>query len=107
MITRHSTKHGPDALVLLLKLREMHSARCKRGETFAITPHAMVRSEVIPGWTRERYVNARDVLLGIELIVKLRPFRQNCGRRQAAQYALAEFIDRFAKQTATQGAGGR
>ena len=52
-----------NALPLLVKFRVKHSYRCARGETFVICPFAMARDQVIPRWTRERYENARDLLI--------------------------------------------
>lgn len=86
----HSPKHGPDALALLLKLRVLHAARCRRGETFCLTPRSMAQHNVVIGWTRERFQKARDVLLETGEIVQEAPFRRKGGKRQAAQYRLAK-----------------
>lgn len=97
---RISPKHGPDALVLLLKLRAVHTARCRRGESFCLTPQSMANKGVLIGWTRERFQNARDVLLEAGMIVQVAPFRRNGGQRQGAQYRLAT------KSADGDGAGG-
>jgi hypothetical protein len=97
---RISPKHGPDALVLLLRLRAAHSARCRRDETFCLTPRAMANADVIFGWSRERFQNARDVLLEAGMIVRVAPFRRNGGQRQGARYRLAT------KSADGDGAGG-
>ena len=62
-LCRLSPRLGPDAMALLLMLQAQHTARCRRGETFSITPRSMAAHGVIPGWTRERYERARDLLL--------------------------------------------
>ena len=76
------------AHTLLTRLKMEHSARCARGETFAICPKAMERDQVLPGWTRERYEKARDLLLEARLIKRVRPFQVVKGVRYAAQYSL-------------------
>jgi hypothetical protein len=98
-LCQHSPKHGPDALALLLKLRVLHTARCRRGETFCLTPRSMAEHNVVSGWTRERIQKARDVLLQTGKIVRMVPFRRKGGKRQAAQYRLA-------KHDESGGAGG-
>jgi hypothetical protein len=80
---------GPDAYTLLAHLRVSHSLRCRRGETFSITPKAMSRHNVIPGWGRERYERARDLLLLAGLIMLVTPFSNTAEGRRAAQYTLA------------------
>ena len=87
-LCRHSPRHGPDALVLLLKLRALHAARCRRGETFGLTPRSMAEHNVVIGWTRERFEKARDVLLETGEIARVAPFRRRGGNREAAQYVL-------------------
>lgn len=82
-------KYASDAFFLLARLRTDHGARCKRGETFAITPVAMARGKVIPGWTRERYERARNILLEAGLITLVSGFSNAAHGRQAAQYRLA------------------
>jgi len=89
-LCRISPKHSPDALVLLLKLRAAHSARCRRDETFCLTPRSMANAGVIEGWSRERFEHARDVLLEAGLIVLVSPFRRIGGQHQAAQYRFAK-----------------
>ena len=78
-------KRGPDAFGLLQVLRDEHSARCRRGETFQITAKSMAFSDVMPGWTRERYENARDLLIRGNLIERVQSFKRNSadGRRPA------------------------
>lgn len=96
-------KRASDALLLLLTLRAKHSARCQRGETFSITPKAMADSDVIGGWTRERYQCARDLLLQAGLLVQIRGFQAGGGGRTAAQYTLLDW--HFEKATSTRGGG--
>src|SRR5262249_2091983 len=79
---------GPDAYTFLAHLRVSHSLRCRRGETFSITPKAMSRDNVIPGWSRERYERARDLLLLAGLITLVTPFSNTAEGRRAAQYTL-------------------
>ena len=89
-LCRHSPRHGPDALVLLLKLRAFHAARCRRGETFCLTPRSMAEHNVVIGWTRERFEKARDVLLETGEIARVAPFRRKGANREAAQYVLVK-----------------
>jgi hypothetical protein len=71
-----STRYGGDASMLLGKLRIKHTKRVFRGETFCICPDAMAREQTLPTWRRERYENARDVLLEAGLIVTVSPYKQ-------------------------------
>jgi hypothetical protein len=88
-LSRLSRRNAPDALMLLTKLRIKHSAACRRGETFCITPKAMAKADVIPGWTRERYENARGLLLLAGLVEKVSDFKMTAEGRVGAQYRLA------------------
>ena len=82
-------KHGPDAFVLLQVLRDEHSARCRRGETFSITPAAMAKASVIPGWTRERFEHSRDLLLTGHYIERVVDFKRNSAAgRRAGEFRL-------------------
>ena len=82
-------KHGPDAFVLLQVLRDEHSARCRRGETFSITPTAMAKAGSIPGWTRERFEHARDLLLAAGYIERVVDFKRNSAAgRLAGEFRL-------------------
>ena len=92
-LCRLSSRLGPDAMALLLMLQAQHTARCRRGETFAITPRAMADHEVIPGWPRERYERARDLLLEAGLVVLVSPHIRK--GRKAAQYALVDAYAQF------------
>lgn len=78
-------KHGSDAFTLWQVLQDEHSARCRRGEAFQITPKAMAAAQVIPGWKRERYEAARDLLLRARFLRRVQSFRSNAadGRRPA------------------------
>ncbi|MEO1472486.1 MAG: bifunctional DNA primase/polymerase [Pseudomonadota bacterium] len=81
---------GCSAQMLLCVLRMMHGARVARGQTFAITPKAMACKQVIPGWTRQRYERARDVLLEAGFLTRIREHSTaSDGRRRSAQYTLA------------------
>jgi hypothetical protein len=51
--------HGSDGLLLLTKLRLAHWNR----SSFTISPKAMQRVRVIPGWAHGRYRNARGALI--------------------------------------------
>lgn len=79
---------APHAMILLMHFRFEHSSRNCRGETFAVTPKAMARSQVILGWTRERYEKARNLLLRAGLIELVSPMTTKRGVRTAAQYRL-------------------
>ena len=89
LLCRLDLRGASDGLVLLLRLRFWHQARCRRGETFCITPRAMQESDVIRGWTRERYEKARDLLLQARLILKVEAYRHTPSGRTPAKYLLA------------------
>ena len=89
LLSTADARRGPYAFMLLAKLRKEHAARCRRGEAFSITPTAMMKSNVISGWTRETYEKARNLLVETGLIVRVSVFRQTSRGRVAAQYALA------------------
>ena len=90
LLGRLNAKRAADALMLLMRFRSAHSARCRRGETFSITPMAMARDQVLPGWTRQRYEKARDLLLEAHLIAKVSALIQTSEGRIGATYRLAE-----------------
>jgi len=54
---------APLAYVLMDRLRDEHSARCRRGETFALTVRSMAAAQVIPGWGWHKYDRACKLLL--------------------------------------------
>jgi hypothetical protein len=87
-LARLSAVHGADAFMLLMHLRLKHAARCRRGETFAITPKAMARHQTIPGWSARRYTHGRDLLLQARLVEKVAEFQNSRHGRKAAQYRL-------------------
>ena len=87
-LTRFDPKGAGDAFMLLAKLRIAHSARCRRNETFCITPQSMARDEVIPGWPWKRYMRARDLLIQANLLEKVSRFKCTRDGRIAAQYRL-------------------
>jgi hypothetical protein len=82
-------KTAPLALVLLDRLRDEHSARCRRGDTFALTVRSMARAQVIPGWGWSKYDRARKLLLKAGLIEMVSQSIQAADGRGAAQYKLA------------------
>jgi len=84
-------RHGGDAFMLLALLRVEHTARVARGETFAIAARAMAKTGTLPGWTEERFENARDTLIAGEFIRCVSQFRNGRSGRSAAQYT---FVDR-------------
>jgi hypothetical protein len=81
---------APLALVLLHRLRDEHSARCRRGETFALTVRSMAQAQVIPGWGWSKYDRARKLLLKAGLIEMVSQSIQTPDGRGAAQYRLSE-----------------
>jgi hypothetical protein len=81
-------KTAPLALVLLDRLRDEHSARCRRGDTFALTVRSMARAQVIPGWGWSKYDRARKLLLRAGLIEMVSQSFQAADGRSAAQYRL-------------------
>ena len=78
----------PEAYLLLQKLRAEHSARCRRGETFAISANAMAENRTLGNWSSQRIRKARDVLLERGFIRCV--MREMRGR--AAQYVLCDRI---------------
>jgi hypothetical protein len=52
-----------DAFRLLALLRTQHTARCRSGGTFAISPLAMEEQKVLPGMSRRQFERARDALI--------------------------------------------
>jgi hypothetical protein len=81
-------KYAGDANMLLTKLKIEHSARCRRGESFPVCVKAMARDNVLSGWTRERYQNAKDLLLTAGLLKCVSEFRITDRGRDAALYTL-------------------
>src|SRR5262245_53207856 len=79
---------APLAYTLLDVLRDEHAARCRRGETFALSVKAMERAGVIPGWSWRKYGRARDLLLKAGLIELVHGFVDTAAGRLAAQYKL-------------------
>ena len=55
---------------------------------FALDVNAMVRDNVINGWTRERYQNAKDLLLEAKSLKCVSEFRMTREGRNAARYTL-------------------
>lgn len=86
-------KNGPEAtgaFALLALLTSEHAARCRRGETFAISVRRMAETQVLPRWTEFAYRRARNLLLKAHLIKKVAEHR---GRQKAAQYILTRSLD--------------
>lgn len=83
-------KHGPDAYAMLLVLRDEHSARCRRDETFALSPEAMAGAGVMFGWTKERYRFSRDLLWRAGFVECVSKFVNSANGRSAAQFKLAK-----------------
>jgi hypothetical protein len=90
------SRHGADAFALLMLLRAEHSARCRRGESFAISARRMAATQVLPGWTRDRIARARDLLLQAGKIICVANFEVTPAGRRAAQYVLTVCIGRGA-----------
>jgi Bifunctional DNA primase/polymerase, N-terminal len=82
-------KAAPLAWVLLERLRDEHSARCRLGETFALDVKAMARAQTIPGWSWRQYDRARKLLLKVGLIEMVSEFTQTADGRVAAHYKLS------------------
>jgi hypothetical protein len=91
VLCKLDSKTGPDAYTLLAHFKLQHSARCKRGETFNITPKSMQRDDVIPGWSRERYERARDLLLLGGFIDRISEYTNTAEGRQGAKYMLRAY----------------
>jgi len=83
------SKRGGDALMLLMLLRAEHTARVRRGETFAINPRRMSECRTLH-WTEGRFREARDALICAKYLKVVEPGQNTrCGRR-GAQYTLVE-----------------
>ena len=79
--------HGGDAGLFLILLRAEHSARVRRGETFAINCEAMAKAKTL-NWSRRRFRAARNVLLAGGYLKIVAPSRNSRGGRTATQYTL-------------------
>ena len=80
-------KNGGDALMLLMLLRAEHSARVRRGETFAINPKAMAECQSLE-WTPDRFRAAKKLLLIGGYIVVTEPGHNSRNGRTSTQYTL-------------------
>jgi hypothetical protein len=89
LLNRIDPKAAPLAWVLLERLRDEHSVRCHRGETFALDVKAMARAQTIPRWSWRQYDRARKLLLRAGLIEMVSVFTQTADGRVAAQYRLS------------------
>jgi hypothetical protein len=83
-------RNGADAVVLLIKLRAEHGARCKRGEMFALAAEAMARAQTIPRWHWKRYAAATKLLLRAGFIVLVCKHRPMINGGRPALYSLVE-----------------
>ena len=88
---RLALQDEPDALALLLIIRENHNARCLRGETFALSPTGMAAAAKKPGsqlpnWGHKRYAKARDRLLDCRMITLVKRHT----RKHPSQYILTD-----------------
>ena len=88
LLSKVDARRGAFAFVLLTKLRKEHTARNRRGMTFAISPQKMSDGDVIPGWTRETYEKARNLLIETGLVLRVKAFQQSSRGRSAAEYAF-------------------
>ena len=63
------------------------------GETFNITPKAMVAGQIIPSWSRQTYEVARDILIDSGFLRKVSDLRiDENGHRIGSQYTLGEHL---------------
>lgn len=81
------SKHGGDAVALLLLLRAKHYGRTLRGETFALNVRATAESKTLD-WTIERFRNAIKVLLGAGFLKIVTHGQNSRTGRRATQYTL-------------------
>jgi Bifunctional DNA primase/polymerase, N-terminal len=79
--------NGGDAAMLLMLLRAEHTARVRRGESFAINPKAMAERRSLQ-WTPRRFRGARDALLRGGFITVAEPCKNSRNGRVSAQYTL-------------------
>jgi Bifunctional DNA primase/polymerase, N-terminal len=87
-LNRHGAKSG-DALMLLMKLRTLHSRGNARGESFPISAQAMADAQVLDGWSRRRIENARRILLNEGFVRLVSAFKVTAAGRRAALFELA------------------
>jgi len=83
---------GSDAMMLLARLQMEHSARFKRGETFAVSVRAMALAGTVPGWTEGRLRQARDLLLALGHLICVNPASNGPHGRIAAQYVFRAHV---------------
>jgi hypothetical protein len=83
-----ASRPGANALTLLALLRAEHGARSALGESFAICINAMVRDRVLGKWSARRLRNARNELLALGYIHRVRTGVQTAKGRTADQYAF-------------------
>jgi hypothetical protein len=58
---RTHRRHGPNAYLLLVHLRDEYADLRRDGGTFKVTPKVCARTGEPYKWTRERYENTRNV----------------------------------------------
>jgi hypothetical protein len=80
--------HGGDAVALLLLLRGDHTARVRRGETFAISCKAMAKAKSLD-WSVRRFSAARDVLLAAGYIKVVSSGRNSRTGHTSTKYTFA------------------
>ena len=80
-------KNGGDALMLLMLFRAEHSARVRRGETFAINPKKMAEHQSLD-WSPDRFRAARKLLLAGGYIKVTEPGKNSRNGRRSTQYTL-------------------
>jgi hypothetical protein len=86
------TKAAPLAYMLIDRLLDQHAARCRSGETFALSVRAMAEAQVIPGWSWRQYDRACKLLLRAGLIEVVSEYVDTADGRVAAQYKFSAFI---------------
>jgi hypothetical protein len=85
-------KAAPLGYKLIARLVDEHGARCRCGETFALSVRAMAEAQVIPGWSWRQYDRACKLLLRAGLIEVVSEYVDTADGRVAAQYRLSPFI---------------
>jgi len=85
-------KAAPLAYMLIERLVDEHGARCRCGETFALSVRAMAEAQVIPGWSWRQYDRACKLLLRAGLIEEVSEYVDTDDGRVAAQYRLSALI---------------
>ena len=88
VLARAHSRHGPNAYLLLVHLRDEYADHCRAGGTFTITPKVHARTGDPFRWSRERYEISRNVLPRTGFMERVEPFRMTQSGPRPARYRL-------------------